>query len=385
MGLRLLLSILSSSCGVEGPNSRASLIFLHAWRNFLVRNLGRLKCDVLIIGQGHSASQLRTIFRNIPVKIDVGPVTYHSGCANRAMELSSGYDYVILCEHDSFPSVLAINSLYSFLTQNRDIDLLTVDTVRRSWWGFQGCPTPAGVEYPWRVKQASTGLIVLGRRVYRDALNRMQNNLGLQCPVPFNSNTLSYGRVCDITFGSCQYSDFYHSPIGLDGPFSVDFFTCLHAANVIPGKIVDTRGGPLNGKMSIVPSAKLKKFGSFDAIEDSVGVTSDVISKRSVGAPFFHMGGGHAIAAYMQSPMEGQGNSQFSFLSELGGEGITHYCLVELLVCNSRDTQLKDCFYALRERALKTAGVSVNKYYETYRQVVDFYRSALQDYLAVDY
>lgn len=378
--MKLLLAVLASQCSTADMASKSmSFIFLHAWRNFLACNVGKLPCDVIIVGQGHGIAELRGLFRGLPVRVVTGPATYHSGCANLAMELSAGYDHVVLCEHDSFIQPPSLVAIHDFLVRNPDPWFLTADTMRRSWWGFQGGFCTDLVERPWSMMPASTGLVVLSRSIYLNAIVRLRRDFGISCSVPFGSNTFAYGRACEIARGNCRHQELYSLPIGLDGPFSVDFFTLMHTVGTTPGKIVDNGGGSLDNKMGVMGLKAIKEFARFDSTRDLAGKTSDIVSTQHVEAPFFHMGGGHVVSSLVTYISDEHWRAAFGSLVQLEA-GTTHYCLAELLVRNAGGKFLQD-FVATKNRLFRLLAIDVGKYSKAYRDVVEFYSVPMKGYL----
>jgi len=379
--MKMLLAVMMSPCH-SNDVSESSLIFAHAWGKFARKNKDKLPCDIMFFNHNHNINRISQILAGLPLHNHM-QIEYHSGIAYAVMDHShNNYDYVILCEHDAFLNVEAINSIYNYLKDNRDVDIVTVSTLR-SWFGLQnGQNVDPPMEYVWNIPQTSTALIILNTQLHRDAMVRFKH-INANHPVPYNSNSLTYGQICHM-LSKPSRQDIHNNLLGLDGPFSVDFWTCINMCNPVPALIVNHDGKSLHCKTWIIGGNQIDHFGTFKNITDLHDQDSADISmiKHKIIAPFLHTGGGYSMARYFSSADVQSIDLVMGFLKDkLINSNISHYAIMEYLTRNSQDHAILNNFINRQQSTMNQLGIDAEHYKQQYNKVINFYKEALIDYI----
>lgn len=372
--MKILLAIMCSPCS-SNTWAHASLIFTCVWAKLIKQNQDKFMCDVAFFNHGHNVSVMKSICNGLTLYSYVREASYHSGLANFVMNNSQQYDYVILCEHDSFLQPECANSICDYLNQHQEVNFVTVNSIR-SWWGFQGGRPRVSSEYPWLHQQASTGFVILKKQLFADAM-KVFKDLGKSHIIPFNSNTMTYGEICSL-LGKPGIPDANGIKLGLDGPFSVDFFTCMNKAGIVPAEVVNSDGRSLLGKTR--PLTDLTHFSSFNEVIDGPENLPSV-AKETIIAPFFHLTGGHTVAYYFREQTQEERINLFeNMFKNLNSLAMTRYCLISLLTQASGHQELVSRLEENRKKGFSLVQGDQDVYQNQFNKVKDFYQSALKGY-----
>lgn len=381
--MKILWAIMCSPCS-SNHNQDASMVFVHAWAAFVNRYKDTLPCDFKFFNHNHPQQRMKQAIGDLPV-YHYMKCTYHSGIANEILRVEEDYDYVVLCEHDSFPAPECIESICDYLRSHSYVNFVTASTTR-SWWGLRNMmddpdqPRPKG-EYPWSARQASTGMIILKRQLYLDALE-VFNGLGSMHEIPFNSNTLTYGRICQLLSKECD-SKIANCMMGLDGPFSVDFWTSLNRAGIRPAELVNHDGKTLFSKTRCLGLGQMQPFESFnDVVDLPQQPENQVVADDKIVAPFLHIGGGHVMAMYFKGLEDPAWQSRFKELEHGNiGNPLTHYIIFRYFLDHCQDKQLRERHQRIFDEVVERGYVDVKQFDQAYQRVIDFYNDALQHYI----
>lgn len=383
--------------------NNGSAVFILAWKHFLDQHAKDIASDFLFINNGFKEDY----FNNL-----VAPhKTYTLKCsAPQPFDTENtfwpiyhnyqNYDYIFRVDHDAFLSTTFYKSLLSFIEDNNEIDFITASNYPRPIEHNRDIIPALDNRYippeevykwqwlPWGYPCHNSDFFAIKTTFFKKCLDKYNADTRIsskksQIQCPFHTNVLKYGEVCQtLNYINDKGALVENMAIHIDGSINSDFWTHMCASNMKMAGIVDNDNSFLC-KNHMVMYGLAMNFDCFDNIIDSVNRSYP--HKKTVSAPYFHMGNGYLSEWYF-NPYSKTTKESFDyfanqFKSTSFGYYVAHYIVVRYLAASAGNIDLLNTLNNEMARVFAECKVNAEAFGILNAKIIAIYKGGMSQYL----
>lgn len=383
----------------RGSND-GNIVFALAWKRFLQRCKGILKYDFVFVNNGFDPVFFSSVLAPFPIFNLQVPLNHPFDTHETYWPIyafNGQYDFVLRIDHDAFPSVSSLVSIWDFLAKHPEIDIVSAsnyprtvdyasDKIRALDPRFLSCTEKESWGWaPWGYPTQNSDLLVISTQFFRRCLKiygdhpKISRSMrGYVCP--FDTNVLRWGDICHL-LSTLPEPGTSEERIRIDGSINSDFWTIMCSQKMKMVGIVDVDGRSFQNKNHLSRYGSAMSFPSFDEVRDHDDVAFP--HTLSVPAAYFHVGNGYLSECYFDPPQERARAAFFipQFQSSSLGYYVAHFAIVRDLAIRGGIPRLVNDLNNRMASIFAEYRVDAQALNEFCSRVVDFYSSGMRDYL----